>query len=118
MRKKTPDSPRKQADLKKQGVLAEEIEGVICNGLFLYNDIKKFSSLKFVQLTSAGLDRVPVGYINEKGIKLFNAKGVYGIPMAEYAVCGVLQLYKKTGGFYENQQNQRNGKFRELTLCS
>lgn len=112
-----------KADLKKQGVLAEEIEGVICNGLFLYNDIKKFSSLKFVQLTSAGLDRVPVGYINEKGIKLFNAKGVYGIPMAEYAVCGVLQLYKNTEFFYKNQQKgvwQKNRNLLELygkTVC-
>ena len=74
-------------------------------------------------MTSAGLDRVPVGYINEKGIKLFNAKGVYGIPMAEYAVCGVLQLYKNTEFFYKNQQKgvwQKNRNLLELygkTVC-
>ena len=37
-----------------------EIEYVICNSLFLYQDIKKFENLKVIQLTSAGLDRVPL----------------------------------------------------------
>lgn len=94
------------------------IEGVICNGLFLYNDIKAFSSLKFIQLTSAGLDRVPLDYIKEHGIKLFNARGVYSIPMAEYAVCGVLQLYKKSREFFERQKERKWEKNRNLLeLC-
>ena len=28
------------------------VEGVICNGLFLYHPIEKFSRLKYIQLTS------------------------------------------------------------------
>ena len=35
------------------------IRGVVCNGLFLYHPIEKFRNLQFIQLTSAGLDRVP-----------------------------------------------------------
>ncbi len=35
-------------------------EAIICNGLFLHNDVDNFPNLKFIQLTSAGLDRVPV----------------------------------------------------------
>ena len=53
--------------------LSEEMftaEAVICNGLFLHNDIEKFPNLRFIQLTSAGLDRVPVEKINEKSIIL------------------------------------------------
>lgn len=82
-----------------------EVEGVICNGLFLYHSIEKFTSLNFVQLTSAGFDRVPMNYIQQKGIKIFNARGVYSIPMAEFAISGVLQLYKQSRFFYKNQQN-------------
>jgi phosphoglycerate dehydrogenase-like enzyme len=82
-----------------------EAEGIICNGLFLYNDIESFPNLRFIQLTSAGLDRVPVEKINEKGIVLKNARGVYSIPMAEFAVSGVLALYKNLGTFIENQKN-------------
>ena len=47
-----------------------EAEAIICNALFLHNDLDKFPNLKYIQLTSAGLDRVFVDRINEKGIKL------------------------------------------------
>ena len=82
------------------------IDAAVLNGLFLYHDISEFDNLKFIQLTSAGLDRVPVDdIIADRGIKLFNAKGVYSVPMAEYAVTGVLALYKKLNCFYDNQKN-------------
>ena len=64
------------------------IDAVICNGLFLYHPIEKFTALRYIQLTSAGLDRVPVEYIQSHGIALFNARDVYSIPMAEFAVSG------------------------------
>ena len=43
-----------------------EIEGVICNWLFVHHDIRQFTSLKYIQLMSAGFDRVPVEYIKEQ----------------------------------------------------
>lgn len=84
--------------------LYEEVEGVICNGLFLHHSIEKFTSLRYVQLTSAGFDRVPMDYVQTHGIAVYNARGVYSIPMAEFAISGVLQLYKQTSFFYENQK--------------
>lgn len=82
----------------------EDVEGVICNGLFLSHAIEKFTSLRYIQLTSAGFDRVPMDYVQERGIKIYNARGVYSIPMAEFALSGVLQLYKQSRFFYENQK--------------
>lgn len=94
------------------------VEGVVCNGLFLHHSIENFTSLKHIQLTSAGLDRVPLGYIEKENIKLFNARGVYSIPMAEYALCGVLQLYKNCRFFVENQKAHRWEKHRGMMeLC-
>ncbi len=92
----------------------EEIEGVICNGLFLHHDIEKFTSLKYIQLTSAGFDRVPIEYIKNKGIKIHNAKGVYSVPMSEFALCGVLDLYKQSRFFAENQKSHKWEKHRFL----
>lgn len=92
----------------------EWAEGVICNGLFLSHSIEKFVNLKYIQLTSAGFDRVPMDYVKEHNIKIYNAGGVYSIPMAEFAVSGVLQLYKKSRFFYENQKNHIWVKHREL----
>ena len=92
----------------------QEIEGVVCNGLFLFHDIDDFTSLKFVQLTSAGFDRVPMDKIEKRGIKIFNARGVYSIPMAEYAVWGVLSLYKNARFFEANRQEKKWDKCREI----
>lgn len=91
-----------------------EIDAVVCNSLFIYNDIKKFKSLKAIQLTSVGLDRVPLDYINEKGIQLFNAKDVYSIPMAEWAILKTLEIYKKSRVFYGNQIQHKWEKQRDL----
>ena len=93
---------------------ASDIEGVICNGLFVYNDIEQFHSLKYIQLTSAGFDRVPMDYIKQHGIEIHNAGGVYSIPMAEFAICGVLQLYKQSRFFNKNQSENKWEKHREL----
>ena len=82
----------------------ESVEGVICNGLFLYHSIEKFINLRYIQLTSAGFDRVPMEYVQSHGIEIHNARGVYSIPMAEFALSGALQLYKQTKFFYENQK--------------
>ncbi len=90
------------------------VEGVICNGLFLHHEIESFCNLKYIQLTSAGYDRVPMEYIKNNNITIFNAKDVYSIPMAEYALCGVLQLYKKSEFFYKNQKNREWIKNRDI----
>lgn len=81
-----------------------DIEAVVCNALFLYTPIENFVSLRVIQLTSAGLDRVPLDYIKKHNIILFNAKGVYSVPMAEFALCGILQLVKQSRFFYNNQK--------------
>lgn len=91
-----------------------EFEVVVCNNLFLYNDISKFNKLKAVQLTSAGVDRVPLNYIKENKIQLYNAKNVYSVPMAEWVVLKILEIYKKSKIFWKNQENHTWKKEREL----
>ena len=90
------------------------VEGVICNGLFLSHPIEQFVNLRYIQLTSAGFDRVPMDYVKAHGIEIHNARGVYSIPMAEFAVSGVLQLYKQSRFFAENQKQHRWEKHRGL----
>ena len=90
------------------------VEGIIGNGIFLSHPIEQFANLKFIQLTSAGFDRVPMDYIKEHGIEIHNAGGVYSIPMAEFAICGVLQLYKQSRFFNKNQSENKWEKHREL----
>ena len=96
-----------QADERRPVEHPEQFEAVICNGLFLYNDITAFTSLRYIQLTSAGLDRVPVEYIQSRGIALHNAAGVYSVPMAEWTIMRVLELYKNAARLYKNQAAHR-----------
>lgn len=90
------------------------IEGIVGNGLFLFHPIEKFVNLHYIQLTSAGYDRVPMDYIKEHGIQIHNARGVYSAPMAEFALWGVLSLYKHADFFTANQKAHAWEKNRTL----
>lgn len=104
---------------ERSGVNNPEIyDAVVCNGLFLYNSIEHFTNLKLIQLTSAGLDRVPLEYIKNHGIELRNAAGVYSIPMAEFVIGGILQLYKQSRFFAENQARHKWEKHRGMLELS
>ena len=91
------------------------VEGVVCNGLFISHPIENFPNLRYIQLTSAGFDRVDMDYVTAHGIEIHNARGVYSIPMAEFAICGVLQLYKQSAFFRENQRQHLWEKHRGLS---
>ena len=85
----------------------EQFEAVICNGLFTFQDIAAFTNLKYIQLTSAGMDRVPMDYIRSNGITIRNAAGVYSVPMAEWTVLRLLELYKNAPVLLEHQRAVR-----------
>jgi len=90
------------------------VEAIIGNGIFLSHSIMKFTGLKYIQLTSAGFDRVPLEYIQSHGISIHNARGVYSIPMAEYAIAGILEFYKQMPYFFEKQRKHLWEKNRNL----
>ena len=103
-----------QNEQEKLDVDVSIFDYVICNGLFLYNNIEDFKSLKYIQVTSAGLDRLPMEYIESNNIKVFNAKGVYSIPMAEWVICKILDVYKNSFSFYEKQKEKLWEKNRNI----
>lgn len=91
-----------------------EIDAIVCNGLFLCHDIGLFPNLKTIQLTSAGLDRVPLDEIERREIKLYNARGVYSVPMAEYVLSEILSIYKAKSFYRERQAQKKWEKKRDL----
>lgn len=101
-------------ELEPVGIPVDGFDAVVCNGLFLHNDIRNFCNLKLVQATSAGLDRLPVEYMEKHHIHCYNAKGVYSIPMAEWAVMSILQICKNAHCFFRKQQEHRWEKDRTL----
>lgn len=103
-----------QQEKEELPIEAAEVDTTVCNGLFLSHDIDNFTRLKLIQLTSAGFDRVPVGKIKERGIEIYNARGVYSTPMAEWAVFRVLEHYKQGWFFRKEQEAGRWTKHRGL----
>lgn len=87
-----------------------DAEVLVTNFTFLQkklSDLPKFNKLKFLQITSAGIDKVPLDLLREKGIRLCNARGIYSIPIGEWVVLKILEFYKKSRLFEENQRNNK-----------
>lgn len=82
------------------------IDAAVCTNLFLHHDIALFTNLKRIQLTMSGTDRAPVDEIRRRGIELYNARDVYSIPIAEWVVLKVLEIYKKSRVYYQQQENR------------
>lgn len=101
-------------ELERLDISVEPFEAVVCNGLFLHNDIADFKNLRMVQATSAGLERLPIRYMEKHHILYYNARGVYSIPMAEWAVMCILEIYKKAPAFFLKQQKKCWEKERSL----
>lgn len=81
----------------------EQYEIAVGNSLFYYQSAEPFTSLKYLQMTSAGYDRVPVALMKERGVLLRNAEGVYSGPMAEWTLMRMLELAKHARRGLENQ---------------
>ena len=79
------------------------VVGIIGNGIFQHHPIEAFQNLRYIQLTSAGYDRVPMDFVQAHNITIHNARGVYSIPMAEFVLAGVLDHYKQLAAFHASQ---------------
>lgn len=99
-------------------IAAENVDAVVCNGLFLHHSLSEFINLRYIQLTSAGFDRVPMQEVDARGIVIKNARGVYSAPMAEWAICKVLDVYKDTALALDCQKSHRWDKNRRMREIS
>ncbi len=63
-----------------------------------------FSNLKFLQLSSAGIDHLPVSDWLKDQVQIANAKGVYSAPIAEMIVLNILMSMKQAPLFMAQQR--------------
>lgn len=94
----------------------EDIDVLNCYTPFTTLDIKKIPTLKWIQLSSIGIDQLPKEDI--KNIIVTNNKGGYSIPIGEWIVLKALEIYKDSKYFYEYQNSRKwktNTSIQELT---
>lgn len=83
-------------------------EIIIESGLIPKMGLEKFKNLKYIFLTSTGVDYLDLKYIiNERNITITNAHGAYGPPIAEWVLYNILQLEKLDRLNLKNQSNKK-----------
>ncbi|WP_078381740.1 D-2-hydroxyacid dehydrogenase [Sutcliffiella halmapala] len=60
--------------------------------------------LKWIMVTSAGMELMPLSAIKQRNILVTNAKGIHKIPMAEYTISMMLQVARNTKILIENEK--------------
>jgi len=85
----------------------EDAEVLVCYNPFTTLDISQMKKLRWIQLTSIGIDQAPIENIKEQGIVLTNNKGGYSIPMGEWIVLKILEMFKNSKELYERQENKQ-----------
>ncbi len=81
-------------------------EVLVCYNPFSTLDISLMKELKWIQLSSIGIDQLPIHQVRKKEIIVTNNRGGYSIPMGEWVVMKTLELLKNSFGLYRNQMNK------------
>ena len=84
-----------------------DIDALVCYNPFEKLDISKLKQLKWIQLSSIGIDQVPRNKVKESGILVTNNKSGYSIPMGEWIVMKTLELLKNSKELYHKQSEKK-----------
>ncbi len=84
-----------------------DVEVLICYNPFNTLNISMMKNLKWIQLSSIGIDQTPKDYLIKNDIILTNNKGGYSIPMGEWIVMKSLELIKNSKNMYFNQTQRK-----------
>lgn len=94
------------------------IDILVCNNPFNYLDISMFKKLKWIQLNRTGTDDVPLKALRGNNITLTNVKGAFSIPIAEWIILKILEIYKNNNKFYQNKTDKKWVRYFDLQeLC-
>jgi phosphoglycerate dehydrogenase-like enzyme len=86
----------------------EKVEVLLTYGRHLTDQLfDQMPQLKWIQALTAGLEKMPLKSLHERGILLTNVRGLHAIQMAEYTISMMINLVRRTFQFYELQKEKR-----------
>ena len=95
-------------DLRQNPRTMQKVEILLTYGEDLDEAILgAFLNLRWIQVLSAGIDRMPHAALLERGIVVTNARGIHAIPMAEYTVGVILAHVRRLPELYLYQREKR-----------
>ena len=87
-------------------------------GYFPAECLKELASLKWLQVPSAGVDRLCGNIYASESVVLTNSSGAFGAAISEYMLCGLMMLMKSFPAYMKNQRAhawERNFPCRSMT---
>jgi phosphoglycerate dehydrogenase-like enzyme len=94
-----------QKGIKVEDSILQEAEVIVTYGEDLNEEIIELAEkLRWIMVVSAGLEKMPLQMIGQRGILVTNARGIHKIPMAEYTMGMLLQYEKRFRRMWENQK--------------
>jgi len=96
----------------------DDFEVIVTYGEDITADaLDKASSLKWLMVASAGVEKMPLAEIAKKGIVISNVRGIHKTPMAETALAHILSLKRALPILAEQQRRKEwNTKVRQSEL--
>ncbi len=79
---------------------------LVCYNPFKKIDLSKMPSLKWIQLSSMGVDQLPINEVKARHIIITNNKGGYSKPIGEWIVMNILNIYKDMKYFSRRQDDK------------
>lgn len=84
----------------------KDIDILVCYNPFSKLNISKLQNLKWIQLSSIGIDQLPMKIVRDKNILVTNNKSGYSIPMGEWVVLKTLELLKNSKDLFKQQDEK------------
>ncbi|OGO78045.1 MAG: dihydrofolate reductase [Clostridiales bacterium GWB2_37_7] len=84
-----------------------DVDVLVCYNPFERLDISQLKQLKWIQLSSIGIDQAPKQKVKEQNIIVTNNRSGYSIPMGEWIVMKILELLKNSKDFYRKQSERK-----------
>lgn len=97
-------APEKSIELSEQNRQADIL---VCYNPFEKIDICEMPYLKWIQLSSIGIDQLPKEKCLRAGITITNNRGGYSKPMGEWVVLNLLEIFKKRKTMYMRQEKKQ-----------
>lgn len=96
------------ASKEEAGVELESADVLVTYGEDLTEvHLKQYKNLKWIQVLTAGVDKMPLSYLVQSSIQLTNVKGIHKIPMAEYTFAAMLQMARNLNDTFQKQQSKK-----------
>lgn len=83
-----------------------DIEVLVCYNPFKNLDLDAMPALRYILLSSIGIDQLPAEHVLARNLVVTNNRGGYSKPMGEWIVWNLLSAIKNSDWFYNHQRKK------------